>query len=191
MTPSQLRGDLDRGRPTVFTKHRSYPIPLAALVLALGALLPSAVSPTAASADACYTWNRTLRLTNPNMRGNDVRQLQIRIAGWGGFRNYVNIDGIYGSETSAAVRRFQAAYRLDVDGVAGPQTFAKLYELQDADCTPKHFAYEEFDNSSTCGEQNFGANAGAPPPRVGGHGQGSSAPRHVEARGAPPPTRPR
>jgi zinc D-Ala-D-Ala carboxypeptidase len=36
--------------------------------------------------------------------------------------------------------------------------FDKLYALQDHDCTPKHFAFTEFDNSGTCGDQDFGAN---------------------------------
>ena len=147
-------------------KPRCFLTPFVTVALALGAalvlggVLPTMVSPTPAAADACYTWNRTLRLRKPAMQGEDVRQLQIRVAGWGGFRNYVNIDGVFGPETEAAVKRFQQAYRLAVDGIAGPQTFATLYELQDADCTPKHFAYEEFDNSATCGEQDFGANAG-------------------------------
>src|SRR5580704_13153513 len=36
------------------------------------------------------------------------------------------IDGRYGPRTSNAVRRFQAAHGLDVDGVAGPRTFREL-----------------------------------------------------------------
>ena len=46
-------------------------------------------------------------------------------------------------------RRFQAAYGLEVDGIAGPQTFGKLYQLQDDDCTPSHFSYTELDDG--CG----------------------------------------
>lgn len=96
-----------------------------------------------ASADACYTWPRTLRR---GMSGDDVRQLQIRVAGWAAYHDYVAIDGAFGPETEAAVRRFQAGYGLQVDGIAGPQTFGKIYELQDSDCTPVHFAYSEFDD---------------------------------------------
>jgi zinc D-Ala-D-Ala carboxypeptidase len=29
--------------------------------------------------------------------------------------------------------------------VAGPQTYSKIYELQDADCTPAHFSWAEAD----------------------------------------------
>jgi zinc D-Ala-D-Ala carboxypeptidase len=129
-----------------------------AAVLTLGLFAPTLARPDPVAADGCYTWTRTL---HQGMSGSDVRALQVRVAGWGGFRNYVNIDGDFGSETEAAVRRFQNAYNLTVDGIAGPQTFNKIYALQDADCTPIHFAYEEFDNSGTCGEQNFGANLGS------------------------------
>lgn len=118
-----------------------------ALALALpGAAIATVVAAPAAHADACYTWKRTL---SQGRSGDDVRQLQIRVAGWAAYRDIVRIDGIYGPETAAAVRRFQAAYGLRVDGIAGPQTFAKIYDLQDNDCTPKHFSYTELDNG--CG----------------------------------------
>jgi zinc D-Ala-D-Ala carboxypeptidase len=118
-----------------------------AFALALpGAAIATVVAAPPAHADGCYAWNRTLL---PGRSGEDVRQLQIRVAGWAAYRDIVRIDGIYGPETAAAVRRFQAAYGLRVDGIAGPQTFARIYDLQDDDCTPKHFTYQELDNG--CG----------------------------------------
>ncbi|MFD2764364.1 D-Ala-D-Ala carboxypeptidase family metallohydrolase [Micromonospora eburnea] len=117
------------------------------LALAIpGAAVASVVAAPAAHADGCYTWKRTLA---PGSSGDDVRQLQIRVAGWAGYRKIVHVDGRYGAETVAAVRRFQSAYGLHADGIAGPQTFAKIYELQDNDCTPSHFSYAELDNG--CG----------------------------------------
>jgi peptidoglycan hydrolase-like protein with peptidoglycan-binding domain/tetratricopeptide (TPR) repeat protein len=43
------------------------------------------------------------------------------------------IDGRYGPRTSNAVRRFQAAHHLQIDGIAGPKTYARLNNLT----TPK------------------------------------------------------
>jgi len=115
-------------------------------MLMAGAVAGVGATAGTAHADSCYTWNRTLM---QGRSGEDVRQLQIRVAGWAAYRSIVHIDGSYGPETAAAVRRFQSAYGLRVDGIAGPQTFAKLYELQDNDCTPKHFSYTELDDG--CG----------------------------------------
>lgn len=100
-------------------------------------------APRPAAADTCYTWTRTLR---QGSTGSDVKVLQIRVAGWVGYQEVLAVDGAYGARTTAAVKRFQSAYGLSADGVAGPQTFAKLYELQDSDCTPAHFSWSEFDS---------------------------------------------
>ena len=40
--------------------------------------------------------------------------------------NAGNVDGVYGTVTAAAVRRFQQAYGLSADGIAGPKTRAAL-----------------------------------------------------------------
>jgi len=53
-----------------------------------------------------------------------VRTLQRRLAGLGDSPGA--IDGRYGPRTEQAVMRFQAARRLHVDGIAGPQTTAAL-----------------------------------------------------------------
>lgn len=42
-----------------------------------------------------------------------------------GYYSY-KVDGIFGFQTEKAVRAFQKAARLKVDGIAGPQTLAKL-----------------------------------------------------------------
>ncbi|WP_405094632.1 D-Ala-D-Ala carboxypeptidase family metallohydrolase [Micromonospora sp. NBC_01412] len=111
-----------------------------------GVAIATVVAAPPAHADGCYTWKRNLY---QGRSGDDVRQLQIRVAGWAGTRDIVENDGRYGPKTAAAVKRFQSAYGLKADGVAGPQTYTKLYALQDNDCTPRHFSYSELDNG--CG----------------------------------------
>ncbi len=66
---------------------------------------------------------------NPNLlgkgdEGEAVKALQerLRVAGF----YYGNSTGIYGPITEDAVKRFQRAYGLDVDGVVGAQTLTKL-----------------------------------------------------------------
>ena len=56
--------------------------------------------------------------------GEAVQALQerLRVAGF----YYGNSTGIYGPITEDAVKRFQRAYGLDVDGIVGAQTLTKL-----------------------------------------------------------------
>lgn len=56
--------------------------------------------------------------------GETVRQIQSRLAEWGYFSGAV--DGIYGSQTAAAVRLFQQNNGLTADGIAGDATLAQL-----------------------------------------------------------------
>jgi len=66
--------------------------------------------------------SRTLRLTNPQMRGEDVRFVQR----WLGRQQVGAADGIYGPKTAAGVRWLQQARHLAVDGIVGPQTWRQL-----------------------------------------------------------------
>jgi len=61
--------------------------------------------------------------------GNPVRRLQKRISlgGW----DTGGVDGIFGSSTEAAVKRFQGDNGLAVDGIVGPATWAKVDALGD------------------------------------------------------------
>ncbi|MGW7282886.1 D-Ala-D-Ala carboxypeptidase family metallohydrolase [Streptomyces sp. NPDC054844] len=119
---------------------------LSLVMLMTGAVVGVGATAGAARADSCYTWNRTL---SQGSSGSDVTQLQIRVAGWVTSGERLSYDGQYGARTAAAVRKFQAAYGLSADGVAGPATFSKIYALQDADCTPVHFSYAELNKCNS------------------------------------------
>lgn len=67
---------------------------------------------------------RTLRKGDS---GEDVRTLQTLLNGIG--FNCGTADGIYGTKTVEAVKRFQERYGLTVDGVAGPSTQTRLSEV--------------------------------------------------------------
>lgn len=67
-----------------------------------------------------------LRLVIPPMQGERVRQLQEDLAKVG---IAITADGIFGKETDAAVRKFQAEQGLQVDGTVGFVTQTKLDQL--------------------------------------------------------------
>lgn len=52
--------------------------------------------------------------------GNEVRQIQTKLKQWGYYNG--SIDGVYGSQTLAAVKYFQSKNGLTVDGIAGTNT---------------------------------------------------------------------
>jgi peptidoglycan hydrolase-like protein with peptidoglycan-binding domain len=40
----------------------------------------------------------------------------------------ISVDGVFGEETSTAVRKFQRSRNLDADGIVGPDIWAALFE---------------------------------------------------------------
>lgn len=77
--------------------------------------VPPTPTPTA-------TPSRTLRLGNT---GADVILLQSRLIVLGYLKS--TADGIFDSRTQTALKAFQLANGLSMDGVAGPKTYAKLF----------------------------------------------------------------
>ncbi len=73
------------------------------------------------------TWafgDRILVLTAPNLRGDDVADLQARLARLG--FDAGRVDGIFGPRTAQALETFQANCGLVVDGVCGAKTVRVL-----------------------------------------------------------------
>lgn len=68
---------------------------------------------------------RSLRLKDPYMRGDDVKELQTELNELG--YDCGKTDGIFGKQTDAAVRWFQQVNGLVVDGIVGEKTWKKLY----------------------------------------------------------------
>jgi peptidoglycan hydrolase-like protein with peptidoglycan-binding domain len=75
------------------------------------------------------TWQAVIVTVRRGSRGEAVRALQEEFQ----FRNLsgdprrgVQIDGIFGPQTEAAVRGFQDATELTVDGIVGPLTWRAL-----------------------------------------------------------------
>ncbi|MBL8953471.1 MAG: penicillin-insensitive murein endopeptidase [Myxococcaceae bacterium] len=62
-------------------------------------------------------------------RGQDVRNLQTQLEAAG--YELGDIDGIFGRRTAAAVRAFQQAQGIRVDGIAGTETAGKLRNVGD------------------------------------------------------------
>lgn len=69
-----------------------------------------------------------LRLTDPLLRGEEVRKLQQCLADLG--LNPGSIDGIFGPQTEAAIAAFQAGQGLLVDGEFGPDTRAAMKAIK-------------------------------------------------------------
>ncbi|KAA0221859.1 hypothetical protein EDS67_27715 [candidate division KSB1 bacterium] len=72
------------------------------------------------------TYTRLLSYQTPLLRGDDVQALQQRLLDLG--YTMVGIaDGYFGRATDSAVRSYQQAHGLVVDGVVGPRTWAALF----------------------------------------------------------------
>ena len=68
--------------------------------------------------------NEALALSKYGSRGEEVRTIQTKLKRWGYYSG--NVDGIYGSGTLAAVKKFQKKNGLKVDGIAGKETLKAM-----------------------------------------------------------------
>jgi putative peptidoglycan binding protein/heterokaryon incompatibility protein Het-C/D-alanyl-D-alanine carboxypeptidase-like protein len=86
----------------------------------------SDVGPTPDRRQRAVPWPRPV--LRRGSRGPAVRELQMRLNTWlaGRRGTPLRTDGVFGPGTAAAVRSFQRARRLAVDGVVGPRTWRAL-----------------------------------------------------------------
>ena len=63
-------------------------------------------------------------LSKYGSRGSEVRTIQEKLKRWGYYNG--SVDGIYGSQTTAAVKSFQRKNGLTVDGIAGTNTLRAM-----------------------------------------------------------------
>ena len=73
---------------------------------------------------AAFWLGRNLKLTHPYMTGDDVAGVQKAVKSKG--YSPGEIDGIYGTKSYNAIRRFQSYAGLEVDGIVGVNTTAAL-----------------------------------------------------------------
>lgn len=110
--------------------HRAVPAIAGALLVtgvgmagAASAAPVAAIQPASASvASTTFPWP----VERIGSRGPNVAAIQYLMRAFSSANAGLAVDGVYGTRTAAAVRGYQSAKRLTVDGVVGPQTWASL-----------------------------------------------------------------
>lgn len=75
-------------------------------------------------------YTMTMRNLKRGCKGEDVRALQILLKGRGYNGNMNKPDGVFGPNTEGAVKLYQKAKGLTVDGIAGPITMGSLIGVE-------------------------------------------------------------
>ena len=83
---------------------------------------------TATTTNGDYTME--MRYLKKGCKGEDVRALQILLIGRGYSCGNAGADGDFGSETDSAIRKYQKANSLDVDGIVGKATMSSLLGIE-------------------------------------------------------------
>ena len=97
------------------------PLPVSVRGVLITEDILSAAPPLRPSAQAAG--EGALHLQTPPMQGDDVRALQQALVKAG---LPVTVDGVFGTDTDAAVKQFQQQKGLTVDGIVGPATRSAL-----------------------------------------------------------------
>ena len=99
------------------------------IYLVLGAYRPdyeASAAPTPTTNNTGGTCSVTLNMISKGSKGQSVKALQILLIGNGYSCGSYGADGDFGSATDKAVRRFQSAKGIGVDGIVGTNTWTKL-----------------------------------------------------------------
>ncbi len=115
---------------TVYKAFRNFYIFLISLAVALGAVGGGVLAYRLcySSDDAEYV------LSKYGSTGSEVMEIQQKLKDLGFYTG--SVDGIYGSETQAAVRSFQSSVGITADGIAGSTTLLYLGLDSDDSSTP-------------------------------------------------------
>ncbi|MFH9353803.1 peptidoglycan-binding protein [Kitasatospora sp. NPDC017646] len=108
-----------------------------ATVLAAGFGVATTGSASAATSPiaGCGGWSANEPELSYGDSGDEVKALQCEL--WGSLaHNGPAIDGQFGNQTLAAVKKFQTCEGLQVDGIVGPKTWAALDHQIAQETTP-------------------------------------------------------
>ena len=73
---------------------------------------------------AIFRANEVDALSKYGSSGEEVKQIQTKLKNWGYYKG--NVDGIYGTKTFNAVKKFQSKNGLTIDGLVGTNTWSLL-----------------------------------------------------------------
>jgi cell wall-associated NlpC family hydrolase len=100
-------------------------IPFKKLVISSVTAASLLVLPQLSGSASAATLSTTQQILNVGDVGQSVEAVQEKLQNLGLYAD--SIDGIYGPNTRSAVRKYQSAHGLLVDGVAGPHTLRSLF----------------------------------------------------------------
>ena len=106
------------------------------LSAALATAVVAGPSAPIAAAQVSGDVSTAIAAASPANRAIEIREggLPLRVGGQGDLVAHVQTklgvasDGVFGSQTDAAVRQYQLSAGLDVDGIVGPNTWSSLFE---------------------------------------------------------------
>lgn len=97
-------------------------------ILALALVIVSVLAIAAPALAAAWTWRYGTEVDRNSGTNNQVMAVQTDLNKYFGYHR-LDVDGYFGDETEAAVIDFQKDKGLTPDGVVGPRTMEKLYEV--------------------------------------------------------------